>query len=94
MIRGLVDGNNVINVTYVVKARWFTSIDDVAKALNVSTNELRRDMNFVAVVIPSVTMDECVRYRLVPATYVFLLAAVSVAALIASYYVLSMRRKA
>lgn len=92
--KGLVDGVNVINVTYVVRARWLTSIDDVARALNVSTDVLRRNVNLTAVVIPSVTMEEYVKYRLVPVTYVFLLAALSVAAIVAGYCVLFRQRKA
>lgn len=93
--KGLVNGYNVINVTYVVRARWLTSIDDVAKALNVSSDVLRRDASLTAVVIPSATMSECIRYRLVPATYVFLLAVLSVAVLAVNCYVLlKLRQKA
>ncbi len=90
---GLVNGYNVINVTYVVRARWLTSIDDVAKALNVSSDVLRRDVSLTAVVIPSATMSECIRYRLVPATYVFLLAVLSVTVLAVNCYVLLKRRR-
>ncbi len=54
---------------------------------------MRRDVNLTAVVIPSVTMDEGIRHRLVPATYVFLLAAISIASMIAGYYVLLRQKK-
>jgi len=92
--KGLVDGDNVINVTYVVRVKWLTSIDDVARALNVSTDVLRRDVSLTAVIIPSVTMNENIRHRLVPAAYVFLLAAISIASMVAGYYALLKQRKA
>jgi len=91
--RGLVNGDNVIKATYVVKVQWLTSIDDVARALNVSPEVLRRDVNLTAVVIPSATMEEYIKYRLVPATYVFLVTAVSIAVLVASYYALLRQRQ-